>query len=389
MNRKITNQFPVGYHKLHKTKIMDYQLNRWHSFGYWRLDDLREAAQRIKSLEDWKPEMVRQAEKALAEGRMTEAAFFYRAAEFFALPTDPDKQILYNAFRDTFYSHVFNAQRAERGEAPYDGSYLPTLKLEAQPPGKVKGTLVIHGGFDSFMEEFYSVALWFSDCGYDVILFEGPGQGSALKKHGLPFTHEWEKPARAVLDHLDARDVTWIGYSLGGWLCFRAAALERRIARVIASSIIFLLPSWLHRIPSSLVRRPRLLNAMASLNSRLNPQERWGVQQMMDIFKAKSLEEGLAKFLEINLENQHPELVDQDVLIHTGERDHFVPFRMQRRMHERQINALVNARSVTGRIFTAQDHAQNHCQVGNIGLALKEMDNWISTHEHSVSRNTD
>jgi pimeloyl-ACP methyl ester carboxylesterase len=204
----------------------------------------------------------------------------------------------------------------------------------------------------------------------------------------IHFTHKWEKPASAVLDHLDAGDVTWIGYSLGGWLCFRAAALERRIARVIASSIIFLLPRWLHRIPSSLVRRPRLLNAMASLNARLNPQERWGVEQMMHIFKAKSLEEGLAKFLEINLENQHPELVVQDVLIHTGAQDHFVPFRMQRRMHERQVNALAKARSVTGRIFTAEDHAQNHCQVGNIGLALKEMENWISAHDHSVSRKT-
>jgi len=85
-------EFPVGYHELHCTKIMDYQLNRWYSLGYIGLEPRREAAPRIRSLEDWKPEMVRQADKAVAEGRMTEAAFFYRSAEFFTLPADPDRR---------------------------------------------------------------------------------------------------------------------------------------------------------------------------------------------------------------------------------------------------------------------------------------------------------
>jgi hypothetical protein len=28
-------------------------------------------------------------------------------------------------------------------------------------------------------------------------------------------------------------------------------------------------------------------------------------------------------------------------------------------------------------VFTRQDHAQNHCQIGNIGLALQVMREWI------------
>lgn len=38
-----------------------------------------------------------------------------------------------------------------------------------------------------------------------------------------------------------------------------------------------------------------------------------------------------------------------------------------------------NARSVTGRIFTVEEHGQNHCQVGNRGLALREMVQWMSS----------
>jgi len=46
-------------------------------------------------------------------------------------------------------------------------------------------------------------------------------------------------------------------------------------------------------------------------------------------------------------------------------------------MHDMQVKALTRARSVTGRIFTREEQAQNHCQVGNMGLALKVMADWL------------
>jgi len=54
--------------------------------------------------------------------------------------------------------------------------------------------------FDSFIEEFYSMASYFAELGYNVIMFEGPGQGAALKKQKLPLNYEWEKAAKAILD---------------------------------------------------------------------------------------------------------------------------------------------------------------------------------------------
>ena len=59
--------------------------------------------------------------------------------------------------------------------------------------GKAKGIIVMLGGFDSFSEAFYSIARCFADLGYEVIAFEGPGQGAALKQYGLPFTYGWER----------------------------------------------------------------------------------------------------------------------------------------------------------------------------------------------------
>lgn len=70
--------------------------------------------------------------------------------------------------------------------------------------------------------------------GFEVYLFEGPGQGGVMRLQGKHFTHEWEKPVKAILDYFHLEDVTIIGASLGGMLAPRAAAFEKRISRVIA-----------------------------------------------------------------------------------------------------------------------------------------------------------
>jgi hypothetical protein len=73
--------------------------------------------------------------------------------------------------------------------------------------------------------------------------------------------------------------------------------------------------------------------------------------------------------------------VRQDVLILTGREDHFIPFKM----HEMQMEALTDAASVTARIFTKEEHAHNHCQIGNVGLALEEMAGWLDRIDQEKS----
>jgi hypothetical protein len=57
-----------------------------------------------------------------------------------------------------------------------------------------------------------------------------------------------------------------------------------------------------------------------------------------------------------------------------GENDHLVPLEM----YDRQKQALVNARSVRGRVFTAAEGGDQHCQVGNIELAFDEILKWLN-----------
>jgi pimeloyl-ACP methyl ester carboxylesterase len=373
--------FPVGYHHMHKIKIIDFQLNRWHSLGYCRLEDLKEAAERIENLVDFKTEMTRQAEKAIAEKRLMNAAFYFRAAEFFTHYADPDKDQLYDKFKDLFYNTVFANEKLERFKVPYEGVFLPSLLVPAKAGTFKKGTIVIHGGFDSYIEEFYSMASYFAALGHDVVMFEGPGQGAALREYGLPLTYEWEKSAKAVLDYFELDDVTWLGISMGGWLCFRASAYEPRIKRVIALSIAFdymqIPPRFISSFARWLFNYPRLMNYLANLKMKKMPQENWGAVNLMYITKKDNPFEASKIMLEFNEENLKSGLVKQDVLILTGAEDHFIPLKM----HHLQVKALTSAKSVTERIFTREEHGHNHCQIGNIKLALDTMADWIHIKE--------
>lgn len=380
MNEHTTREFlfPVGYHSFHADQLFNYQLNRWHSLGYARFEDMEEAGRRIDTFEDWKAVMVDLAERARAEERLMNAAFYYRAAEFYTFQDDPDKEDFYDRFIELFHT-VFGGDGIERSAVPYNDACLPAMKVAAAGGGG-NGTVVLHGGFDSFVEEFYSWMRFFAARGYDVIAFEGPGQGAARRKHGLAPDHEWEKPARAVLDYFDLHDVTWLGISMGGYFCFRAAAFEPRIRRVIASGIAYDYTKFVN-IAARLMAKlfftyfRNFTNRVTVRKMRKDRMHRWMLGNLMYITKTETPVDAADVAWRLNAENLHSDLVKQDVLILTGREDHFIPFKM----HDMQVKALTGARSVTARVFTREEHAQNHCQIGNIGLALDVMAEWLDT----------
>ena len=369
--------FPVGYHQFHKDQVFNFQLNRWHSLGYARFEDMEEAGKRIDTFDDWKEVMLALAEKALSEERFLNAAFYYRAAEFYTFSDDPDKESLYDRFIDLFY-RVFAGDGIEKFEVPYGKTFLPVMKIPYT--GSInKGTIVMHGGFDSFIQEFYSMMGYFSGYGYDVIAFEGPGQGAARIKNGLPIDYEWEKPARSILDHFNLGEVTWLGISMGGWFCFRAAAFEPRIKRVIASSIAYdymkTMNVVLRKMHIYFIKHFRNYSNKMVLKGIKKEKgiQAWMSAQLMYITKKNMPMDAFDVWLQMNEENLHSELVKQDVLILTGRNDHFIPFRA----HDMQVKALTNAKSVTARVFTEETYAHNHCQIGNIKLALEVILKWI------------
>ena len=378
--------FPVGTFDLHPESNMNFQLNRQITLGGGRLEDMQAVAPRIKNLEDWKREFLNLARVAEKEERFLNAASYYRGADFFMTPGDPDKEWAYDQSVALFKKIVqkdieSNALIFEK--IPYEGSYLSTFKLPAPPASPTKGTVVLHGGYDSYKEEIYPSADFVRKQGYDVILFEGPGQGESLIKNHLPMIYEWEKPVAAVLDYFELDGVTLVGASLGGYLAPRAAAFEPRIKRVVAWGVMYDFYEVLTSVRGKAMeigmkalitlRASSLLNRMAALRMDRDPFAKWGINHGMFVMGKASPYEFLQYAKKFSMKGVSRK-VSQDFLLLTGTRDHFIPLKH----FHLQARELANVRSFTGRIFTEEENAENHCQCGNIPLVFHVIRDWMN-----------
>ena len=81
--------------------------------------------------------------------------------------------------------------------------------------------------------------------GYNVLVFDGPGQQSMLFERGVPFRYDWEHVITPVVDYLLTRpdvDPTRLalwGISQGGYWAPRALAFEHRLAAGIADPGVY------------------------------------------------------------------------------------------------------------------------------------------------------
>ena len=129
---------------------------------------------------------------------------------------DSDRKSAREKFKDSVQT-FYGAGNDPKMQIPHadgrikEGS-LPALRFK---PTQSRGTIVFFGGFDSYMEELTLTFFYLRDAGYEVIAFEGPGQGSALNDAGLPMTPDWHKPVKSVLDYFGLDQVTLAGLSLG------------------------------------------------------------------------------------------------------------------------------------------------------------------------------
>lgn len=367
---------PVGFHRFHKNKFLNYQLNRWYSLGYTRLEDIQEVGNSIHSFEDYVLAFRMAADKAKQEGRLQHAAMYLRASEFLIAPNDPQKIPVYLEFIDLF-NEAFQHEHVERHQVPYNGSYLSAMKFPSKKSDK-KGTIIGIPGFDAFIEEFYAIWDFFAEQGYDCIAFEGPGQGGSRRLYHQYFDHDYEKPTAAVLDYFQISEVTALGVSMGGYWIMRAAAFEKRISRVIAMPPVY---DWLAmtnafnaQLARWFLKHKGLSNFFVRQKMRVGTL-RHTVNNTLFIQHKTEPHDAVVWMMGMNQSHICSHLIDQDVLLLTGEHDTFQPPILLRK----QQAALTHAKSVITRIFTKAEHADQHCQIGNLQIALDVMKDWLDS----------
>jgi len=373
--------FPVGYYDdLHPNLQMNYEMNRFSTGEADMVEEMRSISSRIHGLADYTREFLALGDAALARGEKLKGAYYIRGAEFCMFANDPRKQPTRRQFIQLMREQ-FDIAESDHFAVPYESSALSAYRLTPPNP---KGTFAIHGGFDTYIEEWFPMQRYFARAGLDVVIFDGPGQGSALHDGHLPFTPEWHKPVGAVLDYFKLNDVTLLGISFGGCLALRAAAHEPRVRRVVADDtdtnhlevMLGLVKPSVRTALMSLLKMgaDHVIDKLFERAAKESPSTDCSVQLGMLVTGSKTPSEYLNKVQLYRTDDVSP-LIEQDVLLLGGTEDFCIP------LHQfyDQSRMLTSARSVTTRLFTKQEQGHQHCQIGNLGLQFRVIRNWIET----------
>jgi pimeloyl-ACP methyl ester carboxylesterase len=370
----------MSFYNLHPNKTINFQFNRLTGYGEiaCRLEEVKEIAYRTSNFDAWFLEWTALAIKAKREGRLLHAAYAYRMAEFFLPESSPDKRSAYQNFRECFYA-AFPAGEIEIDSVPYEGHGMPVIRIKAK---EEKGIILVHGGYDSFMEEFFVTIKDIAARGYTIIMFDGPGQGFCLYD-GLKMTPEWERPVRAVLDHYQLDDVTLLGISLGGFLAARAAAFDTRIKRLVCYDVCYnffdAIVRWMPPTVLACFRLAFKLQWQSAVDGLMhylmkkNMGIAWLVRHGMFITGTRSPYEYYREISRYSIEEVAPR-IRQHCLLLAGEADHYIPI-----SHiDLCKKAFTNAASLRLRVFTKAEGGEQHCQLGNHHLAVEEILDWLA-----------
>ncbi|QAY72666.1 alpha/beta fold hydrolase [Agromyces protaetiae] len=211
-------------------------LTSWH-------DEWQAAAERAYALAE---DAERSGQRETARLAFLRASTYFRSAGsvFLAKPVDPRLVDSIERQRDAFRRAIAHfTTPVEPVEIPFEGITMPGYHYRVADDGMRRPTIILVNGYDGTVEELYSFnAAAALARGYDVLAFEGPGQGSVLVEQGLTLRPDWEHVVAPVVDWLldqptvDPDRIALVGLSLGGYLAPRAASGEHRLAACISDS---------------------------------------------------------------------------------------------------------------------------------------------------------
>ncbi len=264
---------------------------------------------------------------------------------------------------------------------PYESTTLPGYLVTGFDTGKRHPLLLIQTGFDGTGEElFFGYVAGARERGYDCLIFEGPGQGEPLRLQNLYFRPDWEHVVTPVVDYaltlpgIDHRRIALLGISFGGYLAPRAASGEPRLRACIANGGVFSFAEVMYRgMPAgflSLIESdPDRFDRELRESTRNNPNARWGINNGMWTFGARSPAEFFRKLKPFTLENRAG-AITCPTLVLDSEDDLFMEGQAEK------LYKALNCRKSFYR-FTREETAQAHCQMGASGISGAVMFNWL------------
>ena len=204
---------------------------------------------------EWGDHLQKLAEQAgdahpiTRSNRLMRAASYSTQQLFFVLGTGNGsrEEQAYQVTQDRWSKAIDTFRPAvRRGEVSSPWGPLPVYFFPASGSGS-KPTVIISSGSDGQNVESMQFGVTQGLArGYNVALYEGPGQMSLLFKRRIPFTPDWDRVVAPVLAWVQMQPevgkVALIGVSFGGMLCARAAARVRGLDAVVLEPAAYSMP---------------------------------------------------------------------------------------------------------------------------------------------------
>jgi len=316
--------------------------------------------------------------KVSAREALLRASNYSRAADFYRRddPThDPESARLAKAAQQTFADAAPLLDTPARAlTIPYEGTTLPAYLFLVDDSGAPRPTVIFHGGFDSILEEsYFAIAVGALRRGYNVLAFDGPGQGAPLRQQGLYFRPDWEAVVTPAVDlalslsEVDNDRIALIGMSMGGYLAGRAAAFEHRIAACVLYDGVYDLHEPFAAVAAQAASTPGGLDAMIARNTGAS----WVVRNGKWTFGVSTFDEVVEATKAYTMAGI-TDRITCPTLVLDAENDQFFAGQPQRVFDE-----LTCKKELI--LFREDEGAGEHCQEGALFLFHQRTFDWLDT----------
>ncbi len=265
--------------------------------------------------------------QATARSQYIRSARYYAQALYWVFGTsDPaGEKSVYTAMDDALIAAMkLWANPAEQVSIPYDAGSLPGWFLRPTDDDTRRPTLILNNGSDGQNVDMLSQGgLTALERGYNVLIFEGPGQGSQLFVDNVPFRPDWQNVITPILDWLGRRSdvdrdkIAIRGISFGGLLVPQAASVEHRLAAVVADPGSMASKS---NYPASILDTgsagtPEKVNATWNdlIVQGSTPQEKFNLMKSMSIFTTEAHDAAMKGELVTDFNSLWQEILKYDV----------------------------------------------------------------------------
>ncbi len=320
-----------------------------------------------------------------ARERYLQASNSFRAAEYFS-PFGADRHVELGLASRAAFLAAMGSAGVEQLWLPWRGQRLPGYWFS--PPGVlgVGPTLVVTSGFDGTLEEtYFQVGLSALQRGWRVLQICGPGQMDTARTepgtHFVPDTESWVSPwIDWVLERpdVDPDRLALLGISFGGYFMTRAAAHDARVRALVANSPVIDLRAYMVSFVAGMggdpseVLSPEEDFSLADIDEMSDDEMPPQIKEMSrSLIRRFGQTTFLGTFDYLRQFTVDPALVTCPALALVGSGEGGEPLRQY------EVFADQASGPVTRRMFTVDEGADTHCQLGNLTLSNAVTLDWL------------